>query len=146
MEYQHILAATDFSASGLEVGKRARQLAISLNASLTIINVVEYSFINLGGDLALPPQIDIEAQLLENAKQQLAKYVADLDIAQCRQMVTSGVPKSEIIKVAEKEHIDLILVGSHGRHGLARLLGSTANAVIHSAKCDVLAVRTPESN
>jgi universal stress protein A len=46
-----------------------------------------------------------------------------------------------ILRLAEALGIDLILVGSHGRHGLASLLGSTARTVLNGAKCDVLAVR-----
>ncbi len=52
-----------------------------------------------------------------------------------------GVPGQEIVRLAEQEQIDLIIVGSHGRHGLALLLGSTASNVLHHAKCDVLAIR-----
>lgn len=52
-----------------------------------------------------------------------------------------GEPREEIIRIAEQENVDLIVVGSHGEHGLALLLGSTANSVLHYAKCDVLAVR-----
>ena len=52
-----------------------------------------------------------------------------------------GVPKQEIVQIAVQENIDLIVVGSHGRHGLALLLGSTANSILHYAKCDVMAVR-----
>ncbi|MBA6354230.1 universal stress protein, partial [Colwellia sp. BRX9-1] len=43
-----------------------------------------------------------------------------------------------------KENVDLIITGSHGVHGLQLLLGSTCNAILHGAKCDVLAVRYPE--
>jgi universal stress protein A len=52
-----------------------------------------------------------------------------------------GVPKQEIIKIAVQERVDLIVVGSHGRHGLALLLGSTANSILHYALCDVMAIR-----
>ncbi|MDN5937003.1 MAG: universal stress protein, partial [Nitrosospira sp.] len=52
-----------------------------------------------------------------------------------------GVPEREIVRIAEEERVDLIVVGSHGRHGLALLLGSTANSVLHHAKCDVMAIR-----
>ena len=49
------------------------------------------------------------------------------------------------LKLAEEQSVDLIIIGSHGRHGLALLLGSTANAVLHHAKIDVLAVRVGNS-
>jgi universal stress protein A len=145
VEYKHILVATDVSASGYAVVARARQLQVALGAAITILNVVEYSFINLGGDLALPPQIDIESQLVENATKKLADLVAAEAFLRCQQIIKVGVPKTEILQLADELHVDLIMVGSHGRHGLARLLGSTANAVMHSAKCDVLAVRAPDT-
>lgn len=52
-----------------------------------------------------------------------------------------GVPKQEITQVADEQQADLIVVGSHGRHGLELLLGSTTNAILHHANCDVIAVR-----
>jgi len=56
-------------------------------------------------------------------------------------IVEIGVPKREIVRIAGEQGADLIVIGSHGRHGLQLLLGSTANGVLHLAKCDVLAVR-----
>ncbi|WP_163009288.1 universal stress protein, partial [Pseudomonas viridiflava] len=56
-----------------------------------------------------------------------------------------GQPRQEIHQLASKRDCDLIVIGSHGRHGLALLLGSTANDVLHGAPCDVLAVRLKKS-
>uniref|UniRef100_UPI0035614A7D universal stress protein n=1 Tax=Zhongshania sp. TaxID=1971902 RepID=UPI0035614A7D len=53
----------------------------------------------------------------------------------------SGRPDSQIHELAKTLEVDLVIVGSHGRKGLALLLGSTANGVLHGADCDVLAVR-----
>ncbi|MCZ6869325.1 MAG: universal stress protein, partial [Gammaproteobacteria bacterium] len=55
--------------------------------------------------------------------------------------VCVGNPASEIHRLSEAEGVDLVVMGTHGRHGLGLLLGSTANAVLHGVKCDVLAVR-----
>ncbi|BBI51861.1 hypothetical protein HORIV_42820 [Vreelandella olivaria] len=52
-----------------------------------------------------------------------------------------GMPDTEIHRFAEEHDVDLIVVGSHGRHGFALLLGSTSTGVLHGAQCDVLAVR-----
>ena len=52
-----------------------------------------------------------------------------------------GRPETEIHNTADEIGADLIVVGSHGRHGLALIFGSTANGVLHGAACDVLAVR-----
>jgi universal stress protein A len=55
-----------------------------------------------------------------------------------------GNPASEILTVAEMEAAELIIMGSHGRRGLSRLvLGSVAEAVAHRAKCPVLIVKCP---
>jgi universal stress protein A len=68
--------------------------------------------------------------------------VARFGIPPDRVTVLYGRPAAEIQAQTEKLHADLVVVGSHGRHGLARvMLGSTANAVLHGAKCDVLTVR-----
>jgi len=64
-----------------------------------------------------------------------------LGVAQDHRWMVWGAPKQEIVQLAEREQVDLIVVGSHGRHGLSLLLGSTANSVLHYAKCDVMAIR-----
>ena len=52
-----------------------------------------------------------------------------------------GSTRREILRLAKELDTNLIVIGSHGREGIQRLLGSTANAVLHGAPCDVLAVR-----
>jgi universal stress protein A len=64
-----------------------------------------------------------------------------LNVPESRQHLIFGRPESEIQRTADEFGADVIVVGSHGRHGLALLLGSTANGVLHGATCDVLAVR-----
>jgi len=79
--------------------------------------------------------------LMSSAKERLAKLADDLGIEKQNQWLETGSPKLELVRIAKENKVDLIIVGSHGRHGLALLLGSTANGVLHHAKCDVLAVR-----
>ena len=55
-----------------------------------------------------------------------------------------GSTAKEILRIVQEQGLDLIVLGSHGRHGVAMLLGSTANAVLHHAECDLLAVRITE--
>jgi universal stress protein A len=64
-----------------------------------------------------------------------------LQISPERLHIALGRPENEIHLLAATLRADLIIVGSHGRHGFALLLGSTANGVLHGAKCDVLAMR-----
>jgi universal stress protein A len=74
-------------------------------------------------------------------KKKLKALGQHLAIDDDNQWLVWGIPDQEIVQVAKQEQIDLIVLGSHGRHGLALLLGSTANSVLHHANCDVLAVR-----
>lgn len=66
---------------------------------------------------------------------------AQVGEAAARLAAVFGRPESEIHRMAETEAMDLVVIGSHGRHGLGLLLGSTANGALHGANCDVLAVR-----
>ena len=85
--------------------------------------------------------LDLTAELMTVAKKRLVKLAKKLNITDDCQWMETGSPKLEIIRIAEENNVDLIVVGSHGRHGFALLLGSTANGVLHHAQCDVLAVR-----
>ena len=135
-KYKHILIATDFTDE--TVVHRAAEVAKEMHAKLSVVHVVEplpgygYAFIGAA---------DVEVNLVDEAKKQLAALGKKHDISVKDQHIGLGPTKTEINRIAEENHVDLIVVGSHGRHGLSVLLGSTANAVIHSAKCDVLTVR-----
>ncbi len=141
-DYQHILLAADFSDYGDHVAQKARLLANKYQAKLSIIHIVDNLLIS---DAAygpvIPFDIDLNQELLNAATKCLAELSATLDIPEERQFLEMGNAKLEIVATAEEQHADLIVVGSHGRHGLALILGSTANGVLHHAKCDVLAVR-----
>jgi len=140
--YKHILLAADFSAHGEDVANRAKELAGLFQAKLSIVHVVD-NFIST--DMSYEPSIafelDITAELMAAAKIRLAKLAEQLAIPEENKWLELGSPKMEIVRIAEENQVDLIVLGSHGRHGLALLLGSTANGVLHHAKCDVLAVR-----
>ena len=138
MKYNHILIATDLLEGSEKILKRAFEIAQEFKSKLSIIHVVEplpgygYAFI---------APAEIETQLMDEAKKQLIETAKKYSIAPENAYVVLGPTKAEILDVAETNGVDLIVVGTHTRHGLGHLLGSTANAVIHSAKCDVLTVR-----
>ncbi len=140
--YKHILLAADFSEHGEAVADRAKDLAERYQAKLSIVHVMDNLLItDAAYGSTIPFDLDLTAELMAVAKKRLAHLADKLNIAEdCRWMET-GSPKLEIIRVAEENEVDLIVVGSHGRHGFALLLGSTANGVLHHALCDVLAVR-----
>lgn len=138
--YQHILVAIDLSEESQEVIDRAKALAQSCNAKLTLAHVVEPITFAYGGDIPVD-LTEIQTQLEKQATEKLAACAQSIGLPNIDHHVIIGQPKSEIHELADNLSIDLIVVGSHGRKGLALLLGSTANGILHGAKCDVLAVR-----
>ncbi|MBE2295549.1 MAG: universal stress protein [Phycisphaerales bacterium] len=144
MAYQHILFAADFSDEALRIGERAKEIASQCGARLSFIHVIEDMNISLcGGYELLPVLPDVpDETLLQAAQQALGKIANRLEMENATQWVVSAPSTREgILEAARNHSVDLIVVGSHGRHGLALLLGSTANAVLHGAPCDVLAIR-----
>lgn len=139
--YKHILFATDLTDETEYVVEKVRAMRGFTGAKLSIVHVVEplpgYSYAYLGIE-------DIEGQLIEEARQSIEKLGAKLNVPSSDQFVEVGPTKTKILKIADDVGADLIICGSHGRHGLSLLLGSTANAILHGAKCDVLTVRLPE--
>lgn len=141
MMYKHILFATDLTEDTDYLIQKVRGMRDLTQSKLSLIHVVEplpgYSYAYLGIE-------DIEGQLIDEARAALAKLGEELSVEKNNQWVEVGPTKSKILKVAQDMSVDLIICGSHGRHGLSLLLGSTANAILHGAKCDVLTVRLPE--
>ena len=140
--YQHLLLAADFTAHGEQVADRATDLADRYQAQLSVIHVVDNLPISdaVYGPV-IPFEVDLTDELIAAAKKRLAQLAEKLAIPEPRRWLEIGSPKLEIVRVAEQNDVDLIVVGSHGRHGLALLLGSTADGVLHNAQCDVMAVR-----
>jgi universal stress protein A len=143
--YQHILLAIDTAEQSTQVSDKAKALAKQNQATLSICHLVENY---LASDFAYEGinhvTIEMQDELLDNAKAQVKKVADALAIPEQQQWVEFGNPRYDVVRLADEHQVDLIVVGSHGRHGIQLLLGSTANAVLHHAKCDVLAVRLNE--
>ncbi|BFM16090.1 universal stress protein [Maricurvus nonylphenolicus] len=139
-KYQHILVALDLSEESDQVLQQAIELATNSGAKLSLAHVIEPLTFAYGGDIPVD-LTEVQEQLQVQAQEQLDKIVSNITIGTHNQHVVIGQPAAEIHRLAEEEDCDLVVVGSHGRRGLALLLGSTANGVLHGAKCDVLAVR-----
>jgi len=141
--YKHILFATDLTEDTDYLVEKVRALRGLTGSKLSLVHVVEplpgYSYAYIGIE-------DIEGQLIQEARQSIEKLGEKLNVAKADQHVEVGPTKTKILKVADDTGADLIICGSHGRHGLSLLLGSTANAILHGAKCDVLTVRLPENS
>lgn len=143
--YKHILIAADFSEHSQQVISRAQEIAKRYQAKLSICHIIEDFPI---ADFAYEPMISIDLDMrdamLDSGKKHIADIAKKLDIPTANQWVEFGSPSLNIVSLANNNKVDLIVVGSHGRHGIKLLLGSTANGVLHHALCDVLAVRLTE--
>ncbi|MDD5034221.1 MAG: universal stress protein [Methylococcaceae bacterium] len=144
-QYRNILVGIDFSEFNNQTIERARMVAEQFGAQLNLLHVVEplpLSESTYGGIGSF--NLDIAEQMAEAARQRLATLGESLSVTQNKQWVEIGSPKVELVRIAAENQIDLIVVGTHGRHGIGLLLGSTAASVVHHAGCDVLTVRLRE--
>ena len=139
--YKHILVALDLSNEARQVAERGRDLADRYGAKLSFIHVVEPIIVDNSYDLMTSLPAELDDSLQERASTFLAKVSDQLNLRDVQQMVTLGSTRSEIFRIAQEQSMDLIVVGTHGRHGVGLLLGSTANAILHGTPCDVHAVR-----
>ena len=138
--YSTMLLAVDLSEESKTVAMRAVSLRDAYNAVLHIIHGIEPLRFAYGGDIPMDFS-GIQEEIHQQAKAQLQQFGKQFAIPADRQHLVLGRPEVEIHSMAELLETDLVVVGSHGRHGLALLMGSTANGVLHGASCDVLAVR-----
>ena len=138
--YKRILLAVDLTEESRDVADRAVALATAFGAELHLVHIIEPLSLAYGGDVPMDLS-SVQDQIHEQAKSHLAEFAQSLNIPTSQQHLIFGRPESEIQRTAEQQDADLIVVGSHGRHGLALLLGSTANGVLHGSTKDVLAVR-----
>ena len=139
--YHNILVAIDISNEAEIVLSRSLALAKVFDAKLTLTHIVEP--VVTESDYSLNPTInlDLEPVLVERANDFLRQMTAKKHVDDVKTIVTVGSPKHEIHRICQEKNCDLVIVGTHGRHGFSLLLGNTANAVLHGTKCDVLAVK-----
>ena len=141
-DYRHMLLAVEFSEQDQFVTRKAERLATLFNAKLSIIHVLDnIPMPDTAYGTIIPLHTDSTNELLDDEKKKLLAIGDQLGIHSDSLRLVWGKPEVEIIRIANQESVDLIIVGSHGRHGLALLLGSTASGVLHHAQCDVLAIR-----
>ena len=138
--YQNILVAIDLNEDAEQVIQRAHQLALKSSAKLTLVHVKESLSYAYGGDMPMDLS-SIQTELLDQAQQRMSGLVQKKQLGEVDQLLLSGNIKTEVHRVATELRSDLIVVGSHERHGLALLLGSTSSGILQGATCDVLAVR-----
>ena len=138
--YKKILVLLDLSDDSEQVAIAARDLAAHSNASMLVLHVVDFVPVEPRGE-SLRPTAQIEDDLIKRSREKLDALIERLALPRSVGRVESGNTKAEILRVAEEEKADLIVLGSRERHGLAILVNFTEDTVLHAAHCDVLAVR-----
>lgn len=138
--YRRILVVVDLTDSSDLIARRALSLAEITGAQVSMLHVVEFVPVEPIGETLLPA-VQIEEELIERAKERLAELAKRTGVALESQQVAAGNIKAEIVRAAEEQRADLIVLGSRERHGLSILVNFTEDTVLHAAPCDVLAVR-----
>lgn len=145
-----ILVATDFSEPSAAALAYGRELARSFGAALTLVHVVDDTMARAygidGGVLLTDP--DMQRQFEATALEQLNETLSDEDRIQLMAtglVLASPTPALAIVSYARDANVDLIVMGTRGRGGVAHLvMGSVSEKVVQTAPCPVLTVRHPE--
>lgn len=144
MAYRNILIAADLTDEAEEVFAAAKSAAAEQDgahcSAATIIRPLARTYGGL--DMAnVVAGVPFEEEMRTQAKDKLTALGQEYGISMADTYVRMGTPATEIRTLANEIKADLIVIGTHGRHGLGLLLGSTANAVLHGVECDVLVVK-----
>ncbi len=140
--YQTMLVATDGSVTATKAVRMATDLAKAFGAVLHVANVYQD-----GGGISLP-DTDTEyaapmnrASVADTQTESAASYARSKGVS-TESHVVRGDPAQQIVALAVKHDIDVIVVGNKGMRGAKRVLGSVPNSVAHHAPCDILIVNT----
>ena len=117
-QYTRILLAVDLTEESVDVAERAKALAASNAAELHVVHVIEPLSLAYGGDIPMDIS-SVQDQIHEQAKRHLSEFTQRHGIDEARGHLIFGRPDSEIHRLSNELGVDLIVVGSHGRHGLA---------------------------
>ena len=142
-KYQKILLAIDFFDGNGDVVQRAVDMAKRYSAELFMIHVNEPPTPAYGADVVTwgSQVFEINEQVRAHKKKRLKELARELFLDEQHTVLAEGRPAQCIHQFCDEQNIDLVVMGTHGQHGLALLLGSTANSVLHGSNCDVLTVR-----
>lgn len=137
---KNVLVAVNFDEASNVALRYARSLAKNFGARLHVLHVME--------NLFLRPMANDPRAIEAGMTRRLLETLSDADRTELNAVPVirkSDAPAEEIVKYANAEQIDLIVMGTHGRPGMAHLLmGSVAEKVVRTAPCPVLTLRHPE--
>ena len=137
--FKTILVPTDFSRFANEATRIACSLAREQGSKLLLVHVAQRPITNVGG-MPVPPPPTLDWPAL---KKELDVVTAGIKDVEVEPRLVEGEPADTIVNLARERGADLIVIGSHGRTGLSRLLmGSVAEHVVRTAGCPVLTVKS----
>ena len=138
--YENVLVCVDLAAEPEEVLLKAKECIRLHDADYQVIYCIEKPVTGLG-ELESGRALNSWTQLKHEVFPHLKEAVEKAGLDPAKTSVEIGHITDTLLDVAQEGGHDLILIGSHGRHGWRLLLGSTANSILHHAKVDVLAIR-----
>ncbi|BCB97100.1 universal stress protein [Dissulfurispira thermophila] len=138
---QKILVAHDGSKSSDKALKKAVELAINFNASLTVLAVIPELYLTELTDIDRNRIFEALSRETTEAMEKIRKSLSGKSI-EVKTLIRQGDPAEKILETAQKMKADLIVTGSHGRHGTKKfLLGSVSSKIVDYSKCPVLVVK-----
>ena len=129
--YKNILCAIDATPESRKILQHANAIAEQNNARLSVVHTMEYSLL---------PR-DYQKKIKEEVLPKINKMIDKYNVPKNRRFLKFGKPHTVICDLAKAKSFDLIIVGSHGKHRIHNMLGSTANGIAQHANCDTLLVR-----
>ncbi len=137
---KRILVAHDGSKSSDKALKKALAIAENFNGAVTVLSVIPELYLT---ELMEMDRVRIVESLTEETRRMMEKIKSrPMKIKSLKTLIKQGNPAEEILSTAEKIKADVIVTGSHGRHGAQKfLLGSVSSKVVDHAECDVLVVK-----
>lgn len=142
IKYTRVLVPTDFSEHAKPALDYAKQLPFADGAEILLVHTIEPTVYPMEQVVTRVDALSMENQVRKTCQNQLDDLAAGVEGVAVRTLVLDGYAAPEIIHTAEQEGVDLIVISTHGRSGIAHfLLGSTAEKVLRKAPCPVLTVR-----
>ncbi len=147
MNFQTIVVATDFSESSLAALETAYDLALQVGRTVYLVHVMEPYLVTGDPTAMLHPSVE---KTYQEARERLDALIPEdwFDEEQAKTLVvkssvlTASSPAQTVSRFAQGKNADLIIVGTHGRKGLTRMLmGSTAESLLRRSPCPVLVVK-----
>jgi universal stress protein A len=143
--YRNVLAAIELTGPAADLVLRRARAYVAAGGGLSAIHVVEPQYVQYTFDPTFKSTLSraMEQDAVDLAAARLSELCDPYGIDAEHRFVMLGRTADQVHSLAAEKGFDLIVMGSHGQEGLRRLLGSTANAVLHGSPVDVATVHIP---